>query len=414
MNILIKSALTVEQRLQKAVSDIMMNGRYTALAGLLAIGDRSVRDDIPTACTNGRDEKYGREFCESLNDAELRFLVLHENYHKLARHLHIYHHLYKIDPEVANMACDFWINYTLVEENKDNKPFEFATMTGALSNGCYDERFKDLGVVEIFNILRREGQGGGQGQPNDGRGTPTDGQGGGKPFDTHEWEEAQGLSDEEQKELAKDIDDAVRQGALMAGKTGSGGNRTLEQFLEPQVDWREVLRDFITDTCAGGDYSTYNRPNRRYLNLDIIMPSGVTEKVEELVLAIDTSGSIGQMALTTFLSEVKGICDTVKPSKVRVLYWDTQVCRDEVYELHELDVLPRSTKPSGGGGTEVECVPQYMAEHGIKPQATIILTDGYLGGSWGQWNCPTLWVILDNKGTHSTVGKTLHVKSENL
>jgi predicted metal-dependent peptidase len=98
------------------------------------------------------------------------------------------------------------------------------------------------------------------------------------------------------------------------------------------------------------------------------MPSGVSERVEELVLAIDTSGSIGQMALTTFLSEVKGICDTVKPSKVRVLYWDTQVCRDEVYEIDQLDVLPRSTKPSGGGGTMVECVPQYMAEHGINPQ----------------------------------------------
>ena len=76
----------------------MMNDKYIALAGLLAIGDRSVRDDIPTACTNGRDESYGRAFCESLNDAELRFLVLHENYHKLARHLHIYASSYKIDP----------------------------------------------------------------------------------------------------------------------------------------------------------------------------------------------------------------------------------------------------------------------------------------------------------------------------
>jgi len=195
---------------------------------------------------------------------------------------------------------------------------------------------------------------------------------------------------------------------------GSGGNRTLEEFLQPQVNWREVMREFITDTCAGGDFSTYNKPNRRYLHLDIIMPSGVSERVEELVLAIDTSGSIGQRELTTFLSEVKGICDTVKPSKVRVLYWDTQVCRDEVYEIDELDVLPRSTKPSGGGGTMVECVPQYMAEHGIKPQATIILTDGYLGGSWGQWNCPTLWVILDNKSTTAKVGKTLHVESANL
>ena len=397
MNILIQQSLTVEQRLQKAVSDIMMNDKYIALAGLLAVGDRGVRDDIPTANTNGRDENYGRAFCESLNDAELRFLVLHENYHKLARHLHIYAHLNKIDGTVANMACDFWINSKLVEDNKNDK---FATMTGELAIGCYDTRYDGMSVPEIFNALLKQKQEGGGG--------------GGQGFDDHDWEGAEELSDEEQKELAKDIDDVIRQGALLAGKTGSGGDRTLEQFLEPQVNWREVLREFITDTCSGGDFSTYNKPNRRYLHLDLIMPSGISEQVEELVLAIDTSGSIGQRELTTFLSEVKGICDTVKPSKVRVLYWDTQVCRDEAYEIDKLDDLPQSTKPSGGGGTDVECVPKYMAEHGIKPQATIVLTDGYLGGSWGQWTCPTLWVILDNKNTHSKVGKTLHVKSESL
>ena len=400
MSLLIKQNLTVEQRLQKAVSDIMMNDKYIALAGLLAIGSRSVRDDIPTACTNGRDEKYGRGFCDGLNDPELRFLVLHENYHKLARHLHIYYHLHKIDPVVANMACDFWINDKLVEENKSDK---FATMTGALANGCYDEKYKDMSVTQIFNALLEEKQGG-QGNPWD---FPN-------PFDTHEWEDAQELSTEEQEELAKDIDDVIRQGDIVAGKMGSGGNRTLEDFLQPQVNWREVMREFITDTCAGGDFSTYNKPNRRYLHLDIIMPSGVSERVEELVLAVDTSGSIGQRELTTFLSEVKAICDTVKPSRVRILYWDTQVCRDEVYEMDDLDKLAQSTKPSGGGDTEVECVPQYMAEHGIKPQATIIFTDGYLGGSWGQWSCPTLWVILDNKNATATVGKTLHVESANL
>jgi predicted metal-dependent peptidase len=144
------------------------------------------------------------------------------------------------------------------------------------------------------------------------------------------------------------------------------------------------------------------------------MPSGVSERVEELVLAVDTSGSIGKYELRMFLSEVKGICDTVKPSRVRILYWDTDVCRDEVYEMDELDNLPNSTKPDGGGGTEVACVPQYMAEHGIKPQATIVFTDGYLGGSWGSWTCPTLWVILNNKSAVSKVGKTLHVNRDDF
>ena len=148
--------------------------------------------------------------------------------------------------------------------------------------------------------------------------------------------------------------------------------------------------------------------------MGIIMPSGVSEKVEELVLAIDTSGSIGQRELSVFLSEVGSICDTVTPSCVRILYWDTEVCREEKYEIHELANITKSTKPSGGGGTMVECVPKYMAEHGIKPQATIILTDGYLGGSWGSWTCPTLWCILDNKGTNASVGKTVHVKSREL
>ena len=123
MNLLIKQNLTVEQRLQKAVSDIMMCEKYIALSGLLAVGDRSVRDDIPTACTNGRDEKYGRAFCESLNDPELRFLILHENYHKLARHLHIYHHLYYQYSFLINIpiSLQHWYSYHFDIKNHQYK-----------------------------------------------------------------------------------------------------------------------------------------------------------------------------------------------------------------------------------------------------------------------------------------------------
>ncbi len=75
---MIDTKLSVEQRLQKAVSDIMMNPKYIALAGIMTLGERGVKDSVPTACTNGKDEWYGRGFVESLSDPELRFLILHE------------------------------------------------------------------------------------------------------------------------------------------------------------------------------------------------------------------------------------------------------------------------------------------------------------------------------------------------
>ena len=54
----IGTTLTAEQRLNKAVVKVMAHPRYIALAGVLMVGERGVCDDIPTACTNGRDEYY--------------------------------------------------------------------------------------------------------------------------------------------------------------------------------------------------------------------------------------------------------------------------------------------------------------------------------------------------------------------
>ena len=66
--------------------------------------------------TNGRDEVYGRAFVDMLNDAELRFLVLHEVYHKLYRHLTTWRHLYDENGRLANVACDHVINLKIQNE----------------------------------------------------------------------------------------------------------------------------------------------------------------------------------------------------------------------------------------------------------------------------------------------------------
>jgi predicted metal-dependent peptidase len=399
----------------------MGHPRYTALAGVLMVGEKTIEDDIPTACTNGRDVKYGRAFVDSLTDAELRGLVLHEDEgHKLHRHLEIWRWMYDIDPHLANCACDYVINIKIVDDNKDDG---FAQLP---DGGLVDERFRGMDSAQVFNILRKEQDEQAQdSQDNESEGDGEQSEGGttgsnnaavgqGTGFDEHDWEGAQSLSDEDKRELARDIDEAIRQGAMAAGKMGGTGNRDLDELLQPQVDWREVLREFIQNTCAGNDYSTYARPNRRLMSQGIIMPSGISEQVGELVIAIDTSGSIGQRELTAFLSEVKGVCDTVKPDKLRLLYWGSSVVGDEAYDMRELDNLVKSTKPMGGGGTDVNCVTQYMTDEGIKPQACIVLTDGYLYSGWGDWTCPVLWAILDNKGAVPDEGKAVHIKSRDM
>jgi predicted metal-dependent peptidase len=389
--------LSAEQRLSKAVVDIMGNPKYVALSGVMMIGERSVDDAVPTACTNGRDEQYGRAFIESLSDAELRFLVLHECYHKLYKHLTTWKHLYDDNAQLANMACDYVINLKIADDNTDG----WARMPEC---GLIDPKYRDMDSAQVYNLLKQDND------DDDSDGGDGDGQG----FDSHDWDGATELSPEEQRELARDIDEAIRQGALAAGKMGSGGDRSLDELLQPQVDWREVLREFVSATCTGHDYSTWSRPNRRYLSTGHYMPSGISEQIGELVIAIDTSGSIGQAELTRFLSEIKSICDTVHPERVRLLYWDTAVCRDEKYDTHELDQLVTSTKPAGGGGTDVNCVTDYITAEGIKPQACVVLTDGYLYGGWGQWSCPVLWTIIDNKSAVPDTGTAVHVKSRDL
>lgn len=411
---LMMNNLTPDQRVQKAVIDIMANPKYTALAGVLMIGSRRVETDpakCPTAYTNGKDEVYGADFIADLNDRQLRFLVLHEVYHKLYRHLTTWQHLYKENAQLANMACDYVINIKLTDDNADL----FATMDGKLSIGCHDTKYRGWDSAQVFDDLKQnpppQGQGGGQGQGQGGQGGQGDS---GQGFDEHGWGDAEEMTAEEQRELAREIDEAIRQGALAAGKLGNGMDRDMVELLQPQVDWREVLRDFVQTTCQGNDYSTWRRPNRRYIGAGVYMPSGISEQIGEIVVAIDTSGSIGARELGVFLAEIKSVADTVHPEAIRILYWDTSVRGDERYEGAEVDNIVQSTKPKGGGGTDVRCVPQYLQDKQIKAQAVIVLTDGYLFGGWGQWHHPVLWCVLDNERAVPDVGKTVHVKARDL
>lgn len=397
--------LTAEQRIQKTHVGLMKDPKYCLYSGIFMIGKTEIKDDIPTACTDGRDTFYGRAFVDKLNDATLRGLVLHENLHKAFRHTTIWKHLYKEHAQLANIACDFVINLLIPDGEYVKLP----------DCGVYDEKYKGMDAGAVFRDLMK------QAKENksvhiktvdnqEGRDVPVeDGEGMGVGFDDHEWEgQGKPLTNEEREQLARDVDQALRQGAILAGKMGANVPRSISDALEAKVDWREALREFVTSFCADRDESTWRRPSRRWIDQDVYMPSLIGESVGRIVLAIDMSGSIGANEIGQFLGEVRQICNTVRPEGIDLLYWDTDVCQHEKYEQDQLDNLLSSTKPRGGGGTDPQCIPDYLKKHKLKPECAVILTDGYVG-SWGKgWECPTLWGIT-TKGITSEIGKSVLV-----
>ncbi len=386
------NTLTPTQRIQRAHVELMGHPDTMEYASVIMVGKYEVRDDVPTACTNGIDCKYGSKFIKDMSDSDLRGLIMHENLHKTFQHMFLWQHLYKEDGRTANMACDYVIN--IIIDDIRVRTGGFVTLP---KGGLLDRKYEGMDSQTVYNMLREEGDGGGSGG------------GEGEGFDDHDWESGEGMSQEEIEQIGKDINQAIRQGQLMAGKLGGNQSRALGSLIEPKVDWREQLREFVSSTAVGKDISTWQRVNRRWLQHDMYMPSTITENVGRIVVAIDTSGSIGTAELSKFLSEVQGICVNTKPEKVDLLYWDTDVAAHEVYTQEQLDKLTSSTKPAGGGGTDVACVAKYLKDNQIRPECVIVLTDGYIYGDWGTWNAPVLWTIVGGNKVVPPMGTTIHL-----
>jgi predicted metal-dependent peptidase len=428
--LMIGKALMPEQRLTKAVSNIIGEKRYRALSQVMLLGSKSVvpvTDKIKTAATDGLNEYYNWAFVDDLSDPELRFLVLHECRHKMYKHLTIWDFLYKEDAQLANMACDYVINLEIVDENKDGfavmpvwtqaqvdrltpeerQQFDAQGLKLGDNMGLCEERFRGMNTKQVYDILKKEKeqrQQSGKGQQS-GRASGV--------MDEHMWEQAQQMGEEVKQDIARQIDQALRQGALSAGKTGATVSRAVEKLLEPKVDRKELLRQFLTEHVAGRDMTSWHRPNRRFMSSGMYMPSLLSESAGELVFACDTSGSVTQKLLSEELGEVVALCRSLNPSKVHLLYWGHHVVAHELYgDGHTpVEAMVDSTKPAGGGGTMPQCIPDYMKENNIRPACVVVLTDGEFHSA-GQWDVPVLWLVNSTRAALPSVGVSVRTTDD--
>lgn len=387
-----------ENRIEKSHLSIMKHSSFCAWSGLLFIGGWGIDDKIPTAGVNAAGHvKYGRKFidnCVSVSgvDAEVNWTVLHENGHKALLHFVRGKKMFEENAKLANIAADHVVNNMIEDidpERKFASPPRQITVFG-------DRKYQGWSIKEVYNDLKKN-------PPPPGGGS----------FDEHDPEFVEGEKDPSQQEQAaameQQVVDALRSGSYLAGKLGGKHNRSLADMLTPKIDWREALREFVTDTCQGDDEASWVRPHRRFVGYDIYFPTSISEAIGEIVACIDTSGSIGHKEMTAMVSELVSIAETVHPTGIRLIYWSDGVEGEEYYTPDQYEDIARLTKPVGGGGTTISPVAAHVA--GLNNvQCAVVLTDGYIYGDWGQWNIPTLWAITTD--VVAPMGKTVHFDVE--
>ncbi len=357
-----------------SASLLRMHARSAFFTSLALFARFEVSFHIPTAATDGRTIFVNPNFFDTLTTAEQDAVLVHEVLH--AALLHVPRRGGR-DGRLWNIAADIVVNGMLVQENYDLP-----------EGGLRNQQLEHLSVEEVYEKLLERQQHEQQPQPaqadlldqspadaqGDAAGTPSDLPGNSnarKPALEKHWQQAH----QQAKVVAE---------SSMAGQAPAGMARELGSLLPSRLDWRSYLWRYMVHTPT--DFQHFDR---RFVGRGMYLETISGENLNVL-LAVDTSGSIDRPAVDAFLSEVRGILRAYPHLRCDLYYADA-----ELYGPHRL--TPSSPLPpiQGGGGTDFRPffarIPKYRPPW--EPSVAIYLTDGYGEFPERAPRCPVLWVV---------------------
>ena len=374
---------------------------------------------IKTAATDGDVFYYNPYFIKALSDPECTWILLHEVLHAALKHIWRRN---QREPERWNYACDYAIHSIMVQSiNSLYKTAQDRQSIRMPVNCLYNPKFDDKSAEQIYELIgkdykknatyksgndnnqskssskKNEGSTIGKGKSDNGIGT----------LDDHsKWYESNTQEDANIKQSLWDsklIAAAELQASSNKGDLPGFMTRLISKILKPQKDWRTILAEFIE--YINDDY-TFLPPDNRYDEEyfdNIMLPSfsDQSEKVQNIIFYIDTSGSIGDKDLVKSYSEIVGAIAQFKGKLSGKLGFFDSVA----YPLHDFedvhDVL--NIKPQGGGGTNFVAPFEYIFENLSDDEISgiIILTDGYC--DWPKKSIArgkkVLWLINNEERT---------------
>lgn len=347
--------------------------------GSLALRQEIIIDDeSDTAWTDGSTIGFNSHFVDSIPIDQLKTVIAHE-----VLHIGLSHHARRQnrDPKKWNSSCDYAVNNLLIDS-------KFSFPPGALIG------FPGMSAEEIYSKI-----------PEPPENTGND------PGKMGEVRDAKGkngnASPAEMAAAEAEAKATVAQAAQQAkamGKLSESLKRFVDEMLAPKVDWREVLKIFVNQSSKN-DYS-WTPPNRRYIYKNIYLPSLRSNELGEIVVAVDTSGSVSSRELNEFSAELTAIIEET-PATVTVIYCDSKIKNVESFQR---DDLPIVLKPSGGGGTNFIPPFDYVSENQMIPSCLIYLTDGECNRFPDEPDYPVIWAITQKIKFSPPFGETIIIK----
>lgn len=388
-----------DAKLDRVVREKLVTARVGMLLrasffGNLATRLRLVNADewCGTAATDGRNFYYNTRFIEMLKPKEIEFLFGHEVLHC------VYDHFGRRgdrQPQLWNIANDYCVNADL----KRHRVGEFITSVpclydqkydGMSSEEVYDDLYENAEKISLDDLLDRmvdehmDGAADGD-QDSDQKGRPR-------------------LTQQERDQIRDEIKEAVLSAAQTcdAGNLPAGVKRLIQQMTEPRMNWRELLRMQLESTIKS-DY-TFSKPSRKGWHHEAILPGMRTTDAIDIAIGIDLSGSISTEQGRDFLGEVRGIIEAFDSYRIHVFCFDTDTYNPRQFDSDNLEDI-EDYELMGGGGTDFDCIFNYLKSADIQPQKLVVFTDGYPCGSWGDENyCDTVWIIHGDKNPSPPFG----------
>ncbi|MBT2970644.1 MAG: hypothetical protein B6D72_04865 [gamma proteobacterium symbiont of Ctena orbiculata] len=390
----------IETKLAAARTKLILDKPFLGALVMRLPMEAANPDWCPATATDARKFYYNPEFIDQLSLDETQFMLAHEALHCALSHFARRQHRNKLH---WDMACDYAINPLLIEDGLKPPPGslflpQFEGMTAEEIYPCLDEKNDDEPLDNhLYDQENTKGSGSGTSEKdisnnNDQTETENEGEensnrqsGSGSDADQPpplNPDEAETLNIQWQQRLA-----GAAQQAMQVGKLDGAMARMVDHLLQPQLPWRLLLARYMT-AIARDDFS-YMRPSRR--EGEHILPSLRSSQVE-LVVALDSSGSIQDHEMGEFLSEINALKGQMR-ARITLLACDSAIAEEApwTYEAWEDFQLPE--RITGGGGTSFEPVFEWISAQGIRPDLLVYFTDAE--GAFPEYapHYPVIWLV---------------------